>query len=64
VAGSTCGKCRGYFALFDREDMPDVVQAGRGDLSDWVELMEAVEALCPVRPRAERQMTKRFEFKL
>jgi hypothetical protein len=28
----------------------DVVQAGRGDLSDWVELMEAVEALCPVWP--------------
>jgi hypothetical protein len=23
VAGSTCGKCRGYFALFDREDMLD-----------------------------------------
>jgi len=22
----------------------------RGDLSDWVELMEAVEALCPVWP--------------
>ena len=21
---------------------------GKGDLSDWVELMEAVEALCPV----------------
>ena len=45
-------------------DVPDVVQAGRGDLSDWMELMEAVEALCPVWPRAERQMTKRFEFKL
>lgn len=28
----------------------DVVQAGRGDLSDWVELMDAVEALCPVWP--------------
>ena len=24
---------------------------GKGDLSDWVELMEAVEALCPVWPR-------------
>jgi len=23
---------------------------GKGDLSDWVELMEAVEALCPVWP--------------
>ena len=32
-------------------DVLDVVQVGRGDLSDWVELMEAVEALCPVWPR-------------
>lgn len=31
-------------------DVLDVVQAGKGDLSDWVELMEAVEALCPVWP--------------
>jgi hypothetical protein len=23
---------------------------GRGDLADWVELMEAVETLCPVWP--------------
>jgi hypothetical protein len=23
---------------------------GKGDLSDWVELMEAVEALCPMWP--------------
>lgn len=28
----------------------DVVQPGKGDLSDWVELMEAVEALCPMWP--------------
>lgn len=28
--------------------VPYVVQVGRGDLSDWVELMEVVEALCPV----------------
>ncbi|TAN17663.1 MAG: hypothetical protein EPN35_06700 [Rhodanobacter sp.] len=26
---------------------------GRGDLSDWVELMEAVEALCPVWPEKD-----------
>jgi len=45
-------------------DVLDVVQAGRGDLSDWVELMEAVEALCPVWPVRERQMAKQFEFKL
>lgn len=42
----------------------DVVQAGRGDLSDWMELMEAVEALCPVWLRGEHQMAKQFEFKL
>jgi hypothetical protein len=34
-------------------DVLDVVQAGRGDLSDWVELMEAVEALCPVWPKVD-----------
>ena len=28
----------------------EVVQTGKADLSDWVELMEAVEALCPVWP--------------
>ena len=42
----------------------DVVQAGKGDLSDWVELMEAVEALCPVWPVREHPMAKQFEFKL
>lgn len=26
---------------------------GKGDLSDWVELMEAVEALCPAWPERE-----------
>lgn len=36
------------------ERVLDVAQAGEGDLSDWVELMEAVEALCPVWPTAER----------
>ena len=30
----------------------DVVQAVKGDLSDWVELMEVVEALCPRWPAA------------
>jgi hypothetical protein len=34
-------------------DVLDVVRPGRGDLSDWVELMEAVEALCPVWPVSE-----------
>jgi hypothetical protein len=30
-------------------------QPGKTDLSDWVELMEAVEALCPVWPEAARR---------
>jgi hypothetical protein len=37
---------------------------GKGDLSDWVELMEVVEALCPVWPREKRPMAKQFEFRL
>ena len=45
-------------------DVLDVVQAGRGDLSGWVELMEAVEVLCPVWPKGKHQMAKQFEFKL
>ncbi len=30
-------------------------QPGKADLSDWVDLMEAVEALCPVWPEAARR---------
>jgi hypothetical protein len=30
----------------------DVSLPGNADLSDWVELMEVVEALCPVWPQA------------
>ena len=45
-------------------DVLDVVQAGRGDLSDWVELMEAVEALCPVWPARERQLVREYKLKL
>jgi hypothetical protein len=45
-------------------DVLDVTQTGRGDLSDWMELMEAVEALCPVWPRGEHPMAKQFEFRL
>lgn len=33
-------------------DVLDVTQPGKGDLADWVELMDAVEALCPVWPAA------------
>ena len=42
----------------------DVVQAGRGDLSDWVELMEAVEALCPVWPVREQPVVGAGKLKL
>lgn len=35
--------------------VPYAVQAGMGDLSDWVALMEAVEALCPVWPKREQR---------
>lgn len=45
-------------------DVLDVVQVGKGDLSDWMELMEAVEALCPVWPVREPPLVKQFEFKL
>jgi hypothetical protein len=45
-------------------DVLDVMQAGRGDLSDWVELMEAVEALCPVWPVRERQLVREYKLKL
>ena len=32
------------------------VQVGKGDLSDWVELMEVVEALCPVWPKRDKTL--------
>jgi hypothetical protein len=32
------------------DDVPNTTQTGRADLADWIELMEAVEALCPVWP--------------
>jgi len=40
----------------------DVVQAGRGDLSDWMELMEAVEALCSVWPAVEVRRNGTFRL--
>lgn len=39
-------------------DVVSVSPPAKSDLSDWVELMEAVEALCPVWP--ERESTARF----
>lgn len=35
-------------------DLLAAEQVGRDDLSDWMELMEAVEALCPVWPEREQ----------
>lgn len=32
----------------------DVAQPGKSDLSDWVELMDVVEALCPQWPAAAK----------
>ncbi len=43
-------------------DVRDGAQAGRGDLSDWVELMEVVEALCPVWPKV--RVTRSGTYKL
>ena len=34
------------------------------DLSDWVDLMEVVETLCPVWPAPERQRGETAEYKL
>jgi hypothetical protein len=45
-------------------DVLDVVLPGRGDLSDWVELMEIVEALCPVWPVRELPLAREYTFKL
>lgn len=42
----------------------NVARASRADLSDWVELMEAVEALCPVWPERERNQVREYKFKL
>lgn len=35
---------------------------GKGDLADWVELMEAVEALCPVWPVAPAKMGGEYKL--
>ena len=40
----------------------DVFQPGKGDLSDWVELMEVVEALCPVWPPAAKAKAGRYRL--
>lgn len=43
--------------------VPDVVQTGKDDLSDWLELMEVVEVLCPVWPERE-VLEEKGEYKL
>lgn len=40
----------------------DVVIAAKSDLSDWVELMEVVEALCPVWPPHNPRIEGRFKM--
>lgn len=45
-------------------DVLDVLPAGKNDLSDWVELMEAVEALCPVWPVRDEQLVQERKLKL
>lgn len=35
---------------FAGAEVLNAVQSGRADLSDWVELMDVIEALCPVWP--------------
>lgn len=40
----------------------DVVHAGKGDFSDWVDLMEAVEALCPVWPAAPKDSQREYKL--
>lgn len=42
--------------------VPKISLPGRSDLSDWLDLMEVVEALCPRWP--ERPAEKYGEFKL
>ncbi|MEO7934794.1 MAG: hypothetical protein ABIR27_00895 [Dokdonella sp.] len=37
-------------ALIAGEDVRRIEPAARDDLSDWIELMEVVEALCPQWP--------------
>ena len=36
--------------------------SGKSDLSDWIELMEVVEALCPVWPA--RELNEGGDYKL
>lgn len=43
-------------------DVPHVMRTGNDDLSDWVDLMEAVEALCPVWPSVPQR--GRGEYRL
>jgi hypothetical protein len=40
---------------FVGDQVANLIKPGKGDLSDWIELMEAVEALCPVWPAKERR---------
>lgn len=43
-------------------EVANVVLPGRTDLADWVELMEAVEALCPVWPMEQQRREGRYRL--
>ena len=43
-------------------EVASIVQPGRADLADWVELMEAVEALCPVWPMDQPRGEGRYRL--
>lgn len=45
-------------------NVQDRQHTGEGDLSEWVELMEAVEMLCPVWPAPEQPNAQKGVFKL
>lgn len=43
-------------------EVANVVPPSRTDLADWVELMEAVEALCPVWPMERQRREGRYRL--
>lgn len=59
---STTAKCEGVREPLVGGDVLDRTQSGRGDLSDWMELMEVVEALCPVWPAMQAQRSGVFRL--
>lgn len=48
--------------VFAGAEVAEVVQSGPADLSDWAELMEAVEALCPVWPAESQDVGSEYRL--